>query len=116
CLSCHAVEGRGSRLGPDLAGIGAQRSPAALEDALLLPGAEVREGSRFYRVVDAAGAETVGRVLNQDSHSVQLMNVDERLLSFSKAELREHGFITGSTMPSYQDVLGTGQIADLVAY
>ena len=115
CGSCHGVDGNGSRLSPDLAAIGAQRSPASLEDSILSPNADVRAGSRFYRVVDGAGRASIGRLLNQDTHSVQLMNEDEMLVSFLKADLSEHGFI-GSPMPSYADILSDAQVADLVAY
>lgn len=116
CDTCHGVEaGYGPRLAPNLAAVGAQRSPASLEDAIHSPNAEVRAGDRFYRVLDLHGHETVGRLLNQDTHSVQLMDGKENLVSFMKDELTEHGF-TDSPMPSYQDVLSPAQIADLVAY
>lgn len=115
CSTCHGVNGGGTRLSPDLGNIGAQRSPAALETALLAPGAEVRAGDRFYRVVDRQGNEHRGKLLNQDTHSVQLLDENERLVSFLKEDLAEQGFI-GTPMPAYQDVLSPAQIADLVAY
>lgn len=115
CNTCHGVNGGGSRLSPDLGNIGAQRSPASLEESLVAPNAEVRAGDRFYRVVDKQGRASAGRLLNQDTHSVQLLDEDENLVSFMKDDLAEHRFI-GSPMPSYQDVLSPAQIADLVAY
>src|SRR5690606_705953 len=44
CNSCHGVGGGGSRVYPDLAGIGSQRTPVSLENALIAVDAEVREG------------------------------------------------------------------------
>jgi len=115
CNVCHGVFGGGSPLYQDLAGIGAQRSAASLEDALLDPMKEVREGQRFYQVTDHQGNRTEGRLQNQDRHYIQLLTMQERLQSFRTADLVEHGFIA-TPMPSYLDVLPARDIADLVAY
>ena len=115
CSTCHGVDGGGSLLSPDLAGIGARRSPASLQRAMLRPNAEIRPEHRFYRVVPADGREVLGLLMNQDTHSVQMLNAEEGLVSYLKADLREHGFID-SPMPTYQDLLNEAQVADLVAY
>jgi hypothetical protein len=57
----------------------------------------------------------MGRLLNQDTHSIQMMNTNERLVSFLKSELRSSGFVP-SPMPSYQDELSGDEVADLVGY
>ncbi len=115
CSTCHGVNGGGSRLYPDLAGIGAQRSPAVLQQAMLDPRAVVREGQRFYQVTTNAGAAVAGKLLNQDTHSVQLLNEQEQLVSFLKEDLSAHGIIP-TPMPVYLDVLSADDVADLVAY
>lgn len=115
CYMCHGVNGGGSRLSPDLGSIGAQRSPGSLQDSILYPNAEVRAGDRSFRVVDMDGNETFGLLLNQDTHSVQMMNSEERLVAFNKRDLAEYGF-TDSPMPSYLDLLRPDQVADIVAY
>jgi Cytochrome c peroxidase len=115
CNSCHGVGGGGSRLYPDLAGIGSQRTPVSLENALIAVDAEVREGHRFMQVVDKKGVTTTGLLLNQDTHSIQMMSKDEKLVSFLKSDLDSWLFLP-SQMPSYNDVLSAADIADLVAY
>ena len=87
----------------------------ALPGPLLEPQAEVEASNRFYRVVTNAGDEVRGRLLNHDTFTVQLLDLDERLRSFRKAELREHGF-EDTPMPSYRDKLSEQEIADLVSY
>jgi len=82
---------------------------------MLDPMAEVRVGQRFYQVTDNSGSTTVGLLLNQDTHSVQLLNESEQLAAYDKDMLSSHSFIP-SPMPSYQDVLSPAEIADLVAY
>jgi putative heme-binding domain-containing protein len=115
CSTCHGVGGGGSRLHPDLAGIGSQRSPAALQQSILDPRAVVREGHRFYQVTMKGGQTVAGKLLNQDTHSVQLLSEDEKLVSFLKDELTSHGVIP-TPMPAYLDVLSADAVADLVAY
>lgn len=115
CSSCHGINGGGNLLSPDLANIGAMRTPGSLEDAVLDPMREVRAGQRFYQVTDQSGNRTEGLLLNQDTHSVQLLNGEESLAAFQKNALESHGFIA-SPMPSYLDVLSPDEVADLVAY
>jgi putative heme-binding domain-containing protein len=115
CTECHRVGSTGSRTGPDLTQIARVRRAAELEASLLDPGAEVQANNRFYRVVTASGEEVTGRLLNHDTYTVQMLDWDERLRSFRKAELRELGF-DATPMPSYAKKLNAQQIADLVAY
>ena len=115
CSACHGVGGGGSRLHPDLAGIGSQRSPFMLQQSILDPRAVVREGQRFFQVTTKAGETVNGKLMNQDTHSVQLLSEDEELVSFMKEDLDSFGVIP-TPMPSYLDVLSSDDVADLVAY
>lgn len=115
CSSCHGVNGGGTRLHPDLAGIGSQRSAAILQQSILDPRAVVREGQRFYQVKTNDGNVVAGKVMNRDTHSVQLLNEQEQLVSFRENEISEQGFIP-TPMPAYLDVLSSDDVADLVAY
>jgi putative heme-binding domain-containing protein len=115
CASCHRVAGNGSRVGPDLSSIGATRGAGELERSLLDPNADVQPSNRFYRVVLRDGTTVQGRLLSHDTFTVQLIDTQERLRSFNKADLREHGFIK-SPMPSYRGTLTAQDIADVVSY
>ncbi len=115
CASCHRVDGQGSRRGPDLSRIGLARTSDQLAASLLDPQAEVQPANRSYAVTLRDGRKVSGRLLNQDSYSVQLLDDDERLRSFAKADLRAGGFIP-SPMPSIRDRFDAAEIADLVRY
>lgn len=115
CTNCHRIKGNGSRFGPDLSEIGARR-PDQLQASILDPDAEILPANRIYRVVDKSGAVTIGRLLNLDTFTVQMIDQKERLLSFEKANLREYGFVDKSPMPSYKDKLTDQEVADLVNY
>ncbi|MEO8257853.1 MAG: c-type cytochrome [Acidobacteriota bacterium] len=116
CATCHRVSGAGSRLGPDLTNVGQLRKAIDLERALLEPDAEVLGQNRFYRVVGRDGVTTTGRLLNLDTFTVQMIDGTEQLRSFVKSDLRDHGFVDKSPMPSYKDKLNPQEIADLVSY
>ena len=116
CLTCHRVSGTGSRLGPDLTNVGQLRRAIELERSLLDPDAEVLGNNRFYRVVTRDGVTTTGRLLNLDTFTVQMLDGKEQLRSFVKSDLRDHGFVDKSPMPSYKDKLSPQELADLVSY
>jgi putative heme-binding domain-containing protein len=115
CTGCHRINGNGSHFGPDLSEIGARR-PDQLETSILDPDAEIAANNRIYRVVSKSGATTIGRLLNQDTFTVQMIDKNERLLSFQKSDLREYAFETKSPMPSFKDKLSAQELADVVAY
>ena len=116
CRSCHRIHGDGARLGPDLSAIGSSRKPEDLARSILYPEAEIARENRMYRVVTKSGATVSGRLLNQDSFTVQLLDSEERLRSFVKSDLREYGVVDQSPMPSYQGKLSSQEVADLVSF
>jgi putative heme-binding domain-containing protein len=116
CVNCHRVNGRGSRLAPDLSDIGAIRAPDALERTLIDPTSSMLPVNRFVRAVTRAGNVITGRRLNEDTYTVQLIDAEERLVSLVKADLREYTVLKTSTMPSYKDKLTAAELEDVVAY
>jgi putative heme-binding domain-containing protein len=116
CLTCHRVRGAGSRLGPDLTDVGVSRRPEQLHASLVDPDAEILPENRRYRVVTRDGTTITGRILNHDTFQVLMMDAKEQLRSFDKSELREHGFVKESAMPSYRGKLTPQELADVVAY
>jgi cytochrome c oxidase cbb3-type subunit 3 len=115
CTSCHRIKGNGSHFGPDLSDVGA-RTPEQLQTSILDPDAEILPANRILRVVSKNGTTTIGRLLNEDTFSVQMIDRTERLQSFQKADLREYTFESKSPMPSFKDKLSAQELADVVAY
>jgi putative heme-binding domain-containing protein len=115
CLDCHRVEGVGSRVGPDLTSIGQLRRAGEIERSLLEPEAEVQPENRFYKVTPKNGGPVTGRLLNRDTFTVQLLDLDEKLRSFRVADLRDQGF-DDTPMPSARGKLSAQEIADVVSY
>src|SRR5579862_4417569 len=71
CTACHRVNGKGSRIAPDLSDIGALRTAAKLERTLVDPTGSMLPKNRSIRAVTRDGREITGRRLNEDTYSVQ---------------------------------------------
>ena len=116
CFDCHRIDDRGSRLGPNLTRIGGRRTPVRLRQALVAPDEEVVPDNRFVRIVTKDGATVTGKLLNQDTVSVQMMNPKEELKTYLRANIREYTIIDKGLMPSVEGKLNAQQVADVVSY
>ena len=116
CQSCHGAGAGGSRTAPSLADVGAVRTPAEIERSILDPSAELHPDFRTVRAVTTSGDTITGRLLNQDTFSLQLLDSKERLRGLQKSELRESAILPTSPMPSAKGTLSAAEVADLVAY
>ena len=114
CASCHRVNGVGSRTAPDLSEIGAIRSPASLQRNMLDPAAAILPINRPVRIVTRAEETVIGRRLNEDTYTVQLIDSEERLRSFRKADLVSYEI---SMQPSKgPTTMSSDEVADVVGY
>jgi putative heme-binding domain-containing protein len=116
CMSCHRVNGKGSRSAPDLSDVGAVRSPDAIERAMIDSASIMLPINRSIRAVTRAGKVITGRRLNEDTYSVQIIDNEERLVSLLKADLREYSVLKTSTMPSFKNTLSPAELDDVVTY
>jgi alcohol dehydrogenase (cytochrome c) len=116
CADCHRLGQVGSRVGPDLSAVGDNRSPEEIARAIVAPDEEVLPENRSVRVVLKDGSTVVGRILNQDAFSIQMLTSAERLESYGRSELREQAIVQKGLMPSYEGKLASQEIADIVRY
>jgi putative heme-binding domain-containing protein len=116
CGTCHRVNGVGPRVAPELTDIGTIRQPQELRDKILDPSRNVRPANRTVDIVLKDGSAITGRLLNQDTFTIQVLDSRERLVSLSRANVRDFTVRTESPMPSYRDKLTEDEVNDLVAY
>jgi quinoprotein glucose dehydrogenase len=116
CTTCHRVNGKGSRVAPDLSDIGTSRAPSALQQSVIDPSTMMMPLNRPVRIVTKDGKTITGRRLNEDTYTIQLIDAQEHLLSLSKSDVRDYTILKTSSMPSYKDQLSPQELADLVAY
>jgi cytochrome c oxidase cbb3-type subunit III len=116
CRTCHRVKGNGSLLGPDLSDIGMIRRAVEIEKSLSTPDSSMQPQNRSARLVTKNGTTVTGRILNQDTFTVELVDDLQHLRSFSRSDIRELTMETKSNMPSYKEKLSSQELADLTAY
>jgi putative heme-binding domain-containing protein len=116
CLACHRVRDKGGFSGPDLSDIGIQRRAADLERSLLDPAAEVLPQNGAAVAVTASGETIRGRLLNADTHHVQMVDTQGRLRNLPRETLGSFTRERTTPMPSYRGRLTAQELADVVAY
>ena len=128
CSTCHMIQGKGGRLGPDLTTVGASRSVEYLVESVRNPSRRLAQGIleamkefpeeyESVSVVTADGTKLSGVLLNQDQFTLQMLDTREQLRLFEKAELRSFETRRESAMPVYdQKALSDKDLQDLIAY
>jgi PQQ-dependent dehydrogenase (methanol/ethanol family) len=130
CASCHEINGRGGILGPDLSGAG-RLSPEAVRQKITDPNAQLplaagargggsgRGGAVRPAVIVKTqdGREIRGLRRNEDTFSIQLVDVSGQLHLLDKVKLASVQVEDKSMMPSdYSTRLSAAEIANLVTY
>jgi putative heme-binding domain-containing protein len=117
CGSCHMINGKGGRLGPDLSRIGMARSQMALVREIRNTAEYIPPGFEPVTVVTREGRQIKGCRKNEDSFSIQIMDTNEQLLTFLKRDVREVIDEKRSLMPDYgPDKLTDAELDDLLGY
>jgi putative heme-binding domain-containing protein len=116
CLMCHRINGRGSRVAPDLSDVGVARTAEAIHRTLIDPSSGMMPINRPVRIVMKDAKIISGRRLNEDTLTVQLIDDKEQLHSLAKTDIRTMAVETTSPMPSYASRLDAGELSDVIAY
>jgi cytochrome c oxidase cbb3-type subunit III len=128
CSTCHMVQGKGGRLGPDLSITGSSRSTDYLIESVRNPSQRLAKGIfeamkefpqeyETVSVVTGVGTKYSGVVLNEDQFTLQMLDTQEQLHLFEKGKLRSFEKRRESLMPAYsKKTLSDKDLQDLVAY
>ena len=125
CARCHRVRGEGGSLGPDLSQITSRRSAAALVNSVREPSATI---ARRYHSVSlvfeglSAGASgsrqrIQGTLKSEDAFSIQMMDTNQQLRAFMKADLLEFVRESDSLMPAFSRTdLSSAELEDILTF
>ncbi len=115
CIECHALNGEGSDLGPDLSAISG-RGLKFLADAILRPAKALTEGYETYVVVENDGRQTIGLKTRDDDTEIDITKATGEVITIAKADIKEisldplksvmpDDLSEAMTVKDYQDVL-----------
>jgi putative heme-binding domain-containing protein len=127
CSSCHMVNGRGGRIGPELTTVGSARSRVYIIESIREPSRHLSENRSLgggatlkydtVTLVTADGTTIVGVPMNEDTFTVQVMDMNERVYSLQKKTLKSFKHENRSLMPAYDaNRLSAADLDDVVAY
>jgi putative heme-binding domain-containing protein len=117
CIACHAVNGKGGSIGPNLSALGSAQPIDFIVGAILDPQKEIKEGYTSISVTTKDGEEYQGYQLRETGDELVLRDVlqnkEVRLRRGTIQEKRQNG----SVMPSgLADTLTRDEFRDLVRY
>jgi cytochrome c oxidase cbb3-type subunit 3 len=117
CSGCHAIRGKGGKLGPDLTNAGATRPLPQLRQDILDPDAGGAAGYRKVSVILSNGTALGGVARNLTNYSLQLQDAGGNLHLLSMSDVREMTLAKGSPMPKdYAKRLNRQELDDILAF
>ncbi len=116
CSRCHAAEGRGNRVGPDLSHVGRTPRQEVLR-SILQPSRDVAPGFRQWLVETSDGLMHSGIPLRKGSENEDYLGTDGNQFSLPTADIVARREVSTSIMPDGLTAQLTNQeLADLLAF
>ncbi len=117
CIKCHAVQGNGGKIGPDLVGIATRYPKDELIRSVLEPSNRIASGYEVLTVVTTEG-KVISGIMKQDSPAgVELLDDKGQPHKIAANDIEEKQKSSLSLMPNgLKDGLTLQDFADIVAY
>jgi putative heme-binding domain-containing protein len=116
CANCHQVGGQGSKIGPQLDGIGIRGLERLLED-VLDPSRNVDQSFRTTTVALKSGRTTSGLLLREEGRTLVLADHEGKEQRFAVDDIDTREVSPASPMPpNWGQVIPEGEFHDLMAY
>ncbi|HUR56385.1 MAG TPA: c-type cytochrome, partial [Opitutaceae bacterium] len=117
CVACHAVNGQGGSIGPNLSALGSAQPVDFIVGAILEPQKEIKEGFTAISVTTKDGEEYQGYQLRETKDELVLRDtLQNQEVRLRRAAIQEKR-VSGSVMPAgLVDTLRREEFRDLVRY
>jgi hypothetical protein len=115
CQVCHAIEGQGGKVGPDLTGIGA-RPKAEILSEVVDPNRSV-EGTYRSWTAETADEESIsGRLMSESQTSIEIMDAAGTSHPIQRSELKSLVASEKSVMPEGVEARPEADLKDLMEF
>jgi putative heme-binding domain-containing protein len=116
CAACHALDGGGYSVGPDLAALSDRSTPGLLA-AILDPSRAVEPKYALYQAVTRDGRTYSGILALENAAQIELLEQENRRHTIPRDEIEDLSSSEKSLMPDgFEKELSRQQFADLIAY
>ncbi|MFV1975574.1 MAG: c-type cytochrome [Candidatus Scalindua sp.] len=120
CSKCHVLNGKGSKVGPDLTGIGAVQTPQYLIESVLKPSEIIVKGFETMYLMTTDGMAYNGLLVSQDEDEVVLMVDEDGVMEeyvFYPEEIAQMQKQDVSIMPgNFRDMLTTKEFYGVIMF
>jgi putative heme-binding domain-containing protein len=117
CAKCHAIAGKGGKVGPDLAGIALRYKKEDLMTSILEPSKVIAQGYETHIITTTTGNVITGVFKGDDGDNVNIMDAEGKEHKIAKKDIDERRVSPISTMPNgLADGMTLQDFADLIAF
>lgn len=120
CVQCHAIDGKGGKVGPELNAIGKKYKGRELLLQIIEPSAVIDDKYKSYMLTTKDGAKIIGQIIKEDATTVAvLVNplTPDTLTSVPVADIKQRKPLPTSPMPvGLLDTFKQEEILDLLRY
>lgn len=119
CIKCHAIDGQGNKVCPDLTTLNRVQRPSYILHSILDSSAFLVRGYRQVIIVDEDGVIHTGLPVSEDKQTITLVTDQEgkKTEVIQKDEIELMKVSKVSQMPgNFKEVLTAKQVMDVVAY
>ncbi|MEP7361821.1 MAG: c-type cytochrome [Acidobacteriota bacterium] len=118
CSNCHAISGKGGRMGPDLSNVGGSRPLAVIRESVVEPAKDLYYlGNEAATVMLKNGATLQGVAKNRSNFSLQLVDTQGILHLIQMNDVKRLTLSASTPMPTdFGTRLSRIELRDLLAY
>ena len=118
CAKCHAAEGRGAEIGPDLSVVGRSSTRARLVESIVEPSREVAIDFQGYEIETRGGESFTGlQAKPKPDGEISMLGFDGRKIAVEAKDIASFRMLKTSLMPDgLVEAMSVEDFRDLLAY